>query len=69
MTRLLTAREVAEVIGVNSETILRWTRCLVIPGFRLPGGALRYRESELLSAMRRSRRTFAQIRAQTTLQR
>ncbi len=45
--RLLTAREVAEMIGVSSETILRWTRRGAIPGFRLPGGALRYRESEL----------------------
>jgi excisionase family DNA binding protein len=43
----LTAREVAEMIGVSSETILRWTRRGVIPGFRLPGGALRYREGEL----------------------
>jgi predicted DNA-binding transcriptional regulator AlpA len=26
MTRLLTAREVAELVGVSTETVLRWTR-------------------------------------------
>jgi len=45
--RLLTAREVAELIGVSSETILRWTRRGDLPAIRLPGGAIRYREAEL----------------------
>ncbi len=46
--RLLTAREVAEVVGVRSaETVLRWTREGKLPAIRLPGGALRYRESDL----------------------
>lgn len=44
---LLTAREVAQLLGVSSETVLRWTRDGKLPGFRLPGGALRYRETEL----------------------
>ena len=47
MTGLLTAREVAELIGVSAETILRWTRRGELPAIRLPGGAIRYREAEL----------------------
>jgi excisionase family DNA binding protein len=44
---LLSAREVALRLGVSTETVLRWTRCGELPGFRLPGGALRYRHEEL----------------------
>lgn len=44
---LLTARQVAEQLGVSSETVLRWTRSGALPGFRLPGGALRYRDVDL----------------------
>ena len=47
MTRLLTAREVAAVLGVSTETVLRWTRRGVLPGFRLPSGQLRFRSEEL----------------------
>lgn len=45
--RLLTARQVAEVLGVSVETVLRWTRRGDMPAIRLPGGAIRYREAEL----------------------
>ena len=45
--RLLTAREVAGQLGVSTETVLRWTRCGSLPGFRMPGGALRYRDADL----------------------
>jgi excisionase family DNA binding protein len=45
--QLLTARQVAEQFGVSAETVLRWTRRGELPGFRLPGGALRFREDEL----------------------
>jgi excisionase family DNA binding protein len=45
--RLLTARQVAELIGVSTETVLRWTRRGELPAIRLPGGALRYREADL----------------------
>jgi excisionase family DNA binding protein len=45
--RLLTAREVATQVSVSTETVLRWTRRGRLPGFRLPGGALRYREADL----------------------
>jgi excisionase family DNA binding protein len=45
--RLLTAREVANVLGVSAETVLRWTRRGDLPALRLPGGAIRFREGAL----------------------
>jgi excisionase family DNA binding protein len=45
--RLLTARTVADLLGVSTETVLRWTRRGDLPAIRLPGDALRYREDEL----------------------
>jgi excisionase family DNA binding protein len=47
VTGLLTAREVAGLLGVSPETVLRWTRRGELPAVRLPGGAIRYREEEL----------------------
>jgi excisionase family DNA binding protein len=47
MSSLLTARQVADRLGVSAETVLRWTRRGELPGFRLPGGALRFREDDL----------------------
>lgn len=47
MSRLLTAREVAEQLGVSAETILRWVRAAKLPAIRLPSGALRFREDQL----------------------
>jgi len=43
MTRLLTAREVAAVLGVSPETSLRYWRVGKLPGFRLRSGQLRFR--------------------------
>jgi excisionase family DNA binding protein len=45
--RLLTARELAGLLDVSPETVLRWTRRGELPAVRLPGGAIRYREDEL----------------------
>jgi len=45
--QLLTARQVAELLGVSTETVLRWTRRGDLPALRLPGGAIRYREPDL----------------------
>jgi excisionase family DNA binding protein len=45
--RLLTAREVADLLGVSPETVLRWTRRGELPAVKLPGGAVRYRQDEL----------------------
>jgi excisionase family DNA binding protein len=44
---LMTARGVAESLGVSTETILRWSRRGTLPGIRLPSGALRYRADAL----------------------
>jgi excisionase family DNA binding protein len=45
--RLVTAREFAGLLGVSTETVLRWTRRGEVPAIRLPGGAIRYRETDL----------------------
>lgn len=45
--RLLTARNVAETLGVCTETVLRWIRNGDLPAIRLPGGAIRIGEDEL----------------------
>jgi excisionase family DNA binding protein len=44
---LMTARGVAECLGVSTETVLRWSRRGTLPGIRLPSGALRYRADAL----------------------
>lgn len=40
--RLLTAREVADRLGVSVGALLRWTRRGEVPAVKLPGGAIRY---------------------------
>ena len=45
--RLLTARVVADLLGVSSETVLRWVRGGRLPAVRLPGGAIRISEAQL----------------------
>jgi excisionase family DNA binding protein len=47
MTRLLTARELAERLGVSTETTLRWTRRGALPAIRLPSGAVRFDEDAI----------------------
>ena len=47
MSRLLTARVVADRLGVSPETVLRWTRRGELPAIKLPGGAVRFREAEI----------------------
>jgi len=44
--RLLTAREVADRLGLSTETVLAWVRRGELPAFRL-GRAVRFRESDL----------------------
>lgn len=41
--RLLTAREVADLFGVSTGALLRWTRAGQVPAVKLPSGAVRYR--------------------------
>ncbi len=47
--RLLTTREVAEMLGLSSEAVLRRWRAGELPGFRLSTKVLRFRESEVLA--------------------
>jgi excisionase family DNA binding protein len=44
---LLTARVVAELLGVHTETVLRWYRRGDLPAIQMPGGAIRFRSDEL----------------------
>lgn len=46
-SRLLTAREVAGMLGVSPETVLRWVRRGELPAIRLPGGAIRFEEAAI----------------------
>ena len=45
--QLLTARALAEQLGVSAETVLRWARRREIPSIHLPGGAVRFREQAI----------------------
>ena len=58
MTDLLTARVVAQRLGLSTETVLVWVRKGKLPAFKLPSGAIRIRETELES--------WLQARATTT---
>lgn len=49
---LLTARTVAEVLGVCTETVLRWIRNGELPAIHLPGGAVRIPQDELTEWLR-----------------
>lgn len=52
--RLLTARELADLLGLSAATVLDWFERGDLPGFRLlgrKGGPVRFRESEVLSTL------------------
>lgn len=56
--RLLTARELADLLGISPGTVLDWFERGDLPGFRLlgrKGGPVRFRESEVLTALERWR--------------
>jgi excisionase family DNA binding protein len=56
--RFLTAREVAERLGIHVKTVLRYVQTAGLPVCRLPGGDLRFawpEVSEWLSARREAR--------------
>lgn len=55
-TPLLSARDVADRLGVSTETVLRWTRRGELPAVRLPGGAIRI-DPDTLDAWLESRTT------------
>ena len=46
--RLLTARELADLLGFSAATIQDWSEAGTLPGFRI-GGRLRFRLSEVES--------------------
>jgi excisionase family DNA binding protein len=58
--RLLTAREVAELVGLSTETILRRWRAGEIPGFRLASNVLRFDPADI-EAWLASKRPKAQV--------
>jgi excisionase family DNA binding protein len=45
--RLVTAREVAEMLGISTGALLRWTRAGRVPALKLPSGAVRYRPEQI----------------------
>ena len=45
--RLLTARQVGELVGLSTETVLRRWRAGEIPGFRLASNVLRFDPAEI----------------------
>jgi excisionase family DNA binding protein len=53
--RLLTAREVAELLGFAAGTIVDWAEQDRIPHFKI-GSALRFRESEIVDWIESQRR-------------
>ena len=56
MTRLVTARELAELLSLSPATVLdKWERG-ELPGFKLPGGAVRFRASEIDAWLEEHRR-------------
>jgi excisionase family DNA binding protein len=46
--RLVTARELAELLGFSASTIVDWAEAGGLPAFKI-GGRLRFRESEVLA--------------------
>ncbi len=53
--RLLTARQVADVIGFSASTVVDWAEARRIPHFKI-GSALRFRESEVVEWIEARRR-------------
>jgi excisionase family DNA binding protein len=56
--RLLTARELAELLGFQAGTIVDWAEAGTVPAFKI-GGRLRFRESEVLAWLEEHRRGAA----------
>jgi excisionase family DNA binding protein len=52
-------QEVADAVGVSSETVLRWIRRGKLDAIRLPGGAIRVRE-DVLDEWLRERSTVSE---------
>lgn len=53
--RLVTARELAEWLGLSSATVLDWFEAGRLPGFKLNGGPVRFRPAEIEAWLDRQR--------------
>jgi predicted DNA-binding transcriptional regulator AlpA len=53
--RLLTAREVGELVGLSTESVLRRWRAGEIPGFRIASNVLRFDPAEIEAWLERCR--------------
>jgi excisionase family DNA binding protein len=53
--RLLTASELAQVLGMSAATVIDWAAAGRVPSFKL-GHAVRFRESEVLDWLEQHRR-------------
>ena len=62
--RLLTSRELGDLLGFTSSTIQDWYEAGKLPGFKL-GGRLRFRESEVLEWLE-AKRPGAEEKLSTT---
>jgi excisionase family DNA binding protein len=49
MEQLLTARDLAGVLNISAHTVLDWAQAGKLPSFKLNGGAVRFRQSEVLA--------------------
>ena len=54
--RLLTARELADMLGMSPATVLDWHEAGRIPSFKLPTGPVRFRASEVEAWLEECRR-------------
>lgn len=55
MTALLTTRQLASVLAVSPETVLRWWRRGELPGYRLGSNVLRFDPNEVHDWLERRR--------------
>jgi excisionase family DNA binding protein len=62
--RLLTSRELADVLGFAAGTIVDWAEAGSVPAFKI-GGRLRFRESEVLTWLE-TKRTGQEEKLSTT---
>jgi excisionase family DNA binding protein len=64
--RLLTTREVADILALSPETVLRRWRAGELPGYRLASNVLRFRESEIEAWLElvRVQRTLVGVRTE-----
>ena len=56
LERLLTARELAELLGFQAGTIVDWAEAGKIPSYKL-GGRLRFRESDVVEWLAERKRS------------